>query len=280
MDSLRGFRSTGAAVFFYSGLIVFVCMTLLPLVWVFKMSIITQSELFMSPPTIWPERITLRAYETVFGDLRFRRGVINSAVVAGSTTVISLAVGSCSAYALARIKFRLRSFVGGLVLAVAFFPPVVIIAPLFMQLQGTGIINTYWAMIIPDVLFSCPLTVYLLLAYFRELPFELEEAAKVDGATSWQAFRKITLPLAVPGIVTAGLLTFVFAWNEFLFANTFSFDLGTQPVTVVIPNFATIYTTDFAAQAAAAILVTVPLVILVLLFQRRIVAGLTAGAVH
>ena len=134
-------------------------------------------------------------------------------------------------------------------------------------------------MIIADTVFALPLTVWLLVAFFRELPKDLEEAAKVDGATTIQAFRKVIVPLAAPGVFTTAILTFIFAWNDYLFANTFLFTEETQPVTVVIPKFATQYTTDYGAQAAAAVVVTIPLVILVLIFQRRIVSGLTAGAV-
>ena len=154
-----------------------------------------------------------------------------------------------------------------------------IIAPLFIQFSNTGLIDTYWSVIITDVVFALPLTIWILVAFFKELPRDLEEAAKVDGATTIQAFRKVIVPLAAPGVFTTAILTFIFAWNEYLFANTFLFDTNTQPVTVVIPNFASQYTTDYGAQAAAAVVVTIPLVILVLIFQRRIVSGLTAGAV-
>lgn len=274
-----GFRSTWAAVAFYAGMLVFVVLTLFPLVWVFKMSIVTQSELFQTPPTILPQKIITDNYERVFNDVRFQKGVINSVVIAGFTTVLCLSIGSIAAYAIARIRFLLKAPVQGLVLAIAFFPGVAILAPLFLQFTSFGIVNTYWAMIIPDLLFALPLTVYLLVAYFQELPADLEEAAKVDGCTTWQAFWKVTVPLSLPGVITTGILTFIFAWSEFLFANTFAFDQTTQPATVVIPNFATQFTTDYGAQAAGAIAVTVPLVLLVLIFQRRIVSGLTAGAV-
>jgi len=156
---------------------------------------------------------------------------------------------------------------------------VAIIAPLFVQFSQIGLIDTYWSVIITDTVFALPLTIWLLVAFFRELPVDLEEAAKVDGATTIQAFQKVIVPLAAPGVFTTAILTFIFAWNEFLFATTFLFTPATQPVTVVIPNFASQYTTDYGAQAAAAVIVTVPLVILVLIFQRRIVSGLTAGAV-
>ena len=223
-----GFRSTWAAVAFYSGMLVFVVLTLFPLVWVFKMSIVTQSELFQIPPTIWPQKIITDNYERVFNDVRFQKGVINSVVIAGFTTVLCISIGSIAAYAIARIKFLFKVPVQGLVLAIAFFPGVAILAPLFLQFTSFGIVNTYWAMIIPDLLLALPLTVYLLVAYFQELPADLEEAAKVDGCTTWQAFWKVTVPLSLPGVITTGILTFIFAWSEFLFANTFAFDQTTQ----------------------------------------------------
>jgi len=219
------------------------------------------------------------SYETVLADELYKDGLLNSLIIASITTIVCLAVGSVAAYALARIDFVAQKPVLSTVLAISFFPAVAIISPLFIQFQSFGILNTYWAAIIPDIMFALPLTIYLLVAYFRQLPPDLEEAAKVDGASVWQAFFRVTVPLSAPGVVTTGILTFIFAWNEFLFANTFLLEPKVQPATVIIPQFASIYTTDYGAQAAAALLMTVPLVILVLLFQRRIVSGLTAGAV-
>ncbi len=264
---------------FYVFLILFVLVSVAPLLWVFKMSIITKSELFTSPPTILPNSPTGSSYATIFGDSSFQRALINSTIIAGVTTVICLFFGSIAAYAIARLRFRFKSIVMTLILAISFFPAVAIIAPLFIQFRQFGIIDTYLAAIVPDIVFALPLTIWILVSFFKELPVDLEEAAKVDGATTIQAFRKVIVPLAAPGVFTTAILTFIFAWNEFLFANTFLFDDATQPVTVVIPNFATVYTVDYGAQAAAAVVVTVPLVILVLIFQRRIVSGLTAGAV-
>jgi ABC-type glycerol-3-phosphate transport system permease component len=294
----KPFKSPLHAIGFYVAVILFALVTLFPLLWVLKMSLISSKELFASPPTILPETITFKSltagkcplfagievpcpvnFQTVFIDPIFKAGLANTLVVAGITTAICLVVGSMAAYALARIRFYGNKPTLSLVLAISFFPAVAIIAPLFLLFQNLGLINTYWGIIIPDVLFALPLTVYLLVAYFRELPEDLEEAAKVDGANIWQAFFRVTVPLSIPGIVTTGLLTFIFAWNEFLFANTLSFDETVQPATVVIPQFATTYTTDYGAQAAASIILTAPLVILVLFFQRKIVSGLTAGAV-
>jgi len=264
---------------FYVFLVIFVLASVLPLVWVFKMSIVVKTELFASPPTFLPQNPTAASYGTIFGDVSFQKALVNSTIISGITTVICLFFGSIAAYAIARLRFRFKSIVMTLILAISFFPGVAIIAPLFLQYRTFGLIDTYWAAIITDTVFALPLTVWILVAFFKELPRDLEEAAQVDGATTLQAFRKVIVPLAAPGVFTTAILTFIFAWNEFLFANTFLFDANTQPVTVVIPNFATVYTVDYGAQAAAAVTVTIPLVILVLIFQRRIVSGLTAGAV-
>jgi ABC-type glycerol-3-phosphate transport system permease component len=264
---------------FYVFLFLFVLVSMFPLIWIFKMSIITKAELYASPPTILPANPTSDEYVQIFGDPAFQKALINSTIISSVTTVICLFLGSIAAYAIARLRFRFKNPVMTLILALSFFPQVAIIAPLFIQFTAVGLIDTYGSVIIADTVFALPLTVWLLVAFFRELPVDLEDAARVDGATTIQAFRKIIVPLAAPGVFTTAILTFIFAWNEFLFANTFLFDENTQPVTVVIPNFATVYTVDYGAQAAAAVVVTVPLVIMVLIFQRRIVSGLTAGAV-
>jgi ABC-type glycerol-3-phosphate transport system permease component len=266
-------------VLFYMFLVIFVLASVLPLIWVFKMSIVTKSELYASPPTIVPQTPTTAEYAQIFGDSTFQRALLNSTIIASVTTVICLLFGSVTAYAIARLRFSFKATAMTLILAISFFPAVAIIAPLFIQYTQLGLINTYASVIITDTVFALPLTIWLLVAFFRELPVDLEDAAKVDGATTLQAFRMVIVPLAAPGVFTTAILTFIYAWNEFLFANTFLFDQSTQPVTVVIPNFATIYTIDYGAQAAAAVVVTVPLVIMVLIFQRRIVSGLTAGAV-
>ena len=272
-------KGTLSAVLFYVFLTLFVLVSIFPLLWIFKMSIITRSELFQSPPTLLPNNPIGAEYAQIFGDAAFQQALINSVIISGVTTVICLFFGAIAAYAIARLRFGFKGIIMTLILAISFFPGVAIIAPLFIQFSAFGVIDTLASVIITDVVFALPLTVWLLVAFFRELPRDLEEAAKVDGATTIQAFRKVIVPLAAPGVFTTAILTFIFAWNEFLFATTFLLTPETQPVTVVIPNFASQYTTDYGAQAAAAVVVTVPLVIMVLIFQRRIVSGLTAGAV-
>jgi ABC-type glycerol-3-phosphate transport system permease component len=264
---------------FFLFVVAIVVFVLLPILWVLKTSLITRGELFATPPTIVPEQITLSHYGAIFGDTSFRRGLLNSLIIAGSATVIALVLGSLAAYPLARLRFRFRSFLMTGILALAFFPTVAIIAPLFVEFRSFGLLNSYAAVILVDTVFALPLAVWILTAFFRQLPRDLEEAAKLDGASTFQAFRLVILPLAAPGVASASILTFIFAWNEFLFANTFLFDEAHWPATVAIPNFANRYTVDFGAQAAATIVVTIPLALLVLVSQRRIVSGLTAGAV-
>jgi multiple sugar transport system permease protein len=269
----------GRKLAFYLAAGALILLTLAPILWVFKMSIVPRAELFASPPPLFPQDVTLSSYETVLSDSIFLRGFLNSLIIAGSATLACLILGAPAAYALARLRFRFRTVIMTGILALAFFPAVAVIAPLFIEFKAVGLLNTYWAVIITDTVFALPLAVWILTAFFRQLPRDLEDAAKVDGATTLQAFRRVILPLAAPGVATAAIITFIVAWNEFLFANTFLFDADHWPATVVIPNFATTHTVDYGAQAAAALLVTVPLAVLALAFQRRIVQGLTAGAV-
>jgi multiple sugar transport system permease protein len=263
---------------FYVSATVIVVLSVAPILWVLKMSVIPRSELFASPPTFLPQDFTLSSYRTVFEEPTFVRGLLNSAIIAGATTSACLLLGAPAAYAFARLRFRFRTAIMTGILALAFFPAVAVIAPLFIEFNAVDLLNTYWAVIIADTVFVLPLTVWILTAFFRQLPRELEDAAKVDGATTLQAFRRVILPLAAPGVATAAIIAFIVAWNEFLFANTFLFDADHWPATVAIPNFATTHTIDYGAQAAAALVITVPIAVVVFAFQQRIVQGLTAGA--
>jgi multiple sugar transport system permease protein len=251
-----------------------------PILWVLKISLIQPRELAATPPTFLPHTLTLSHYERVFSDPLFLRSLLNSLIIAGITSLVALTLGALAAYPLARLEFRFRGAVMTGILAISFFPMVAIIAPLFVQFRSLGLLDSYVAVIVTDTVFVLPLSVWILAAFFRQLPRELEQAARLDGASTLATFRLIILPLAAPGVTTAGILTFITTWNEYLFANTFLFDNHKWPVTVLIPNFvANQFTPDYAAQAAAALIVTAPVLILVLLGQRRIVSGLTAGAV-
>ena len=191
-----------------------------------------------------------------------------------------MVVGVFTAYALARLNFPGKGIVTGIILAASMFPGIALVTPLFQLFGDIGWIGTYQALIIPNISFALPLTIYTLVSFFRQLPWELEEAARVDGATRGQAFRKILLPLAAPALFTTAILAFIASWNEFMLARQLS-TTATEPVTVAIARFSgpSSFEYPYASVMAAGALVTVPLIIMVLIFQRRIVSGLTAGGV-
>jgi multiple sugar transport system permease protein len=231
---------------------------------------------------LFPTNPTLTNYREVFSSQNnFQYALRNSVIVAGTTTLVALLIGVFSAYALARLQFPGKKLVLGAVLATAMFPLIALLTPLFQLFTNLGWIDTYPPMIISNISFTLPLSIYVLTSFFSEMPWELEMAAKVDGATPGQAFRKVIVPLATPGIFTSAIIVFIAAWNEFLIAYTMTQTLRSQPVTVAIAKFtgASRFEQPFGTIMAAGVLVTIPLVILVLMFQRRIVAGLTAGGV-
>jgi multiple sugar transport system permease protein len=232
--------------------------------------------------SLWPSDPTLTNYREVFStNNNFQYALRNSVIVAGSTTILALLIGVFAAYALARLDFRAKRVVLGAVLATAMFPLIALLTPLFQLFSNLGLIDTYTPMIISDISFTLPLAIYVLTSFFSEMPWELEMAAKVDGATPGQAFRKVIVPLAAPGVFTSAIIVFIAAWNEFLIAFTMTQTLRAEPVTVSIAKFtgASEFEQPFGTIMAAGVLVTIPLVIVVLIFQRRIVAGLTAGGV-
>ncbi len=232
--------------------------------------------------TIVPVRWSVENFTAVFsGGNGFGRALLNSLIVAGATTVLTLLIGTVTAYALARLDFRFKNAVLGLIIATTMFPGISQLVPLLKLFTDINWINTYQAMVVPSLGFALPLSVWLLTAFFRQLPFELEQAAMVDGCTRGQAFRKIVIPLAAPGVFTTAILTFIAAWNEFLIALSMVNEKEMQTATVAISKFAGVSGFDqpFGTQMAAGVIVTVPLIVVVLVFQRRIIAGLTAGGV-
>lgn len=219
------------------------------------------------------------AFSTDTGN-HLARALVNSLIVGVITTLISLLFGVFASYALARLNFRAKYMVLGFILAASMFPGVALVTPLFQLFTDLNWIGTYQALIIPYISFALPLTIYILVSFFREMPWELEEAARIDGCTKTQAFRKIIMPLAAPGVFTTAILAFITSWNEFLIASQLS-NQQTQTVTVAIASFtgSQPHQEPYTAVMAAATIVTIPLVIMVLIFQKQIVAGLTAGAV-
>ena len=273
--------ATAAKVRSYIGIVLIVLFCLAPFYWMIVTSFREVDFTFDNTP--WPTHVTLDNYRTVFDTSlgnHFARALLNSAIIGVCTTILAVMFGVFAAYALARLDFRGKFVVLGVVLGASMFPGVALLTPLFQLFTNIGWIGTYQALIIPDISFALPLTIYVLTAFFAEMPWELEQAALVDGATPGQAFRKIILPLAAPGLFTTAILAFIAAWNEFLLASQLSSD-RTQPVTVAIASFtgSQPHQEPYTAVMAAGTVVTVPLVILVLILQRRIVAGLTAGGV-
>lgn len=260
-------------------LIVFVAVA--PFYWTLATSLKEGFELNASPPTLVPRSPTLGNYNIVLtnqGSAFFRQDLINSTIVATTTTILCLIFGSIAAYAIARLKFRFKGIVLAAILSVNMFPFIALVAPLYVFFTNTNLYDTYLALIIPDLVVTMPLTIWLLVSFFKDLPPDLEEAALVDGATRLQALRKIIVPLTAPGVFAAAILSFIATWNDFLFGLTMT-SQNAQPVTVGITRFNGQFEIPWGQIAAAAVIVTIPLVILVLIFQRRIVSGLTAGAV-
>lgn len=250
----------------------------LPFLWALVASLTPEAELFEGGG-LRPERVVLDHYRALFDERDFWVPVRNSLVVAGATTALSVTLGALAAYALARLRFRGKAPVLGFVLAVTMFPQISIVSPLFLLLRSLGLINTYPGLVLPYLTFAMPLAVWLLVGYFRQIPPELEEAARVDGASRWQTLTRVVLPLAVPGLATTAILTFIYSWNEFLFALSFTLGAERHTVPVAIALFRGQYQVPWGQVLAAAVLATAPVAALVLLFQRRIVQGLTAGAV-
>jgi multiple sugar transport system permease protein len=265
----------------YLGVAIIVIWGLIPFYWMFVTAI--RPVGFTFDTSLWPSDPTLDNFRTAFDKSLgndFAGALVNSTIISVSTTVIALVVGVFAAYALVRLDFSGKYWVLSLVISASMFPPVALVTPLFQLFTDLDWIGTYRALILPSVSFILPLTIYLLTAFFSEMPWDLEEAARIDGCTKGQAFRLVILPLAAPGLFTTAILAFIAAFNEFLLATLLS-DESTQPVTVAIAEFtgAQPQQVPYTAIMAAGTIVTIPLVIVVLIFQRRIVTGLTAGGV-
>ena len=269
-----------ASPFFYVFLIVFVFVVMFPFLWMLISSIKPATELFgdkaFTPYTSHP---TMENYKSVFFEHPFLKYLWNSTVVSTVTTVYAVTVASFAAYAIARLQFKGKTFILGIVLSVSMFPQIATITPIYIFLKNLGLTNSYLGLIIPYSTFTLPLSIWILVTFFRKIPLDLEEAAKIDGATLMQTYWKVIMPLALPGIFTTAILVFIAAWNEFFFALTINTDDKYKTVPIGIAMFQGQFTIPWGEIAAATVVVSVPLVIMVLIFQRRIVSGLTSGSV-
>ena len=271
-------HTTREKVLWGIAILVVIMYALTPVAWIAALSLKKPNQLadgkFFSG-------VSFDNYDQIFSEDFFNAALINSLAIAGIATLISIVLAAMAAYALARLDFAGKAVILSGSLAVAMFPPVSIVGSLFDIWRAIGLYDTYLGLIIPYMTFTLPLAIYTLSAFFREIPWELEQAAQVDGATPFQAFRKVIVPLAAPGVFTAAILVFIFAWNDFLFANTLTSTSDAQTVPAALAFFSggSRFSDPIGAISAAAVVVTIPIIIMVLIFQRRIVAGLTAGAV-
>ena len=277
-------RAPGTPWYIWIAVAAIVVFCLFPFYWMVNISLKTGPDL--SAADVFPPNPSLNNYESIFQNSDFTRALFNSAVVSLVTTILGVVIGSFAAYALARLKMRFKFLLLAIVLSISTFPQIAIAAPLFrlwsdMPFGLPELYNTIPGLVIPYLTFALPLSIYILVSFFREIPKDLEEAALVDGATNFQAFVKVIVPLAAPGLATTAILAFIAAWNEFLLATTLTSSVAARTTPVAISQFtgSTQFEVPLGTQSAASVVVAIPLIALVLLFQKRIVAGLTAGAV-
>jgi multiple sugar transport system permease protein len=252
---------------------------LIPVAWIVSLSLKRPADL--GDNRFLPGAISFEHYRAIFEDVQFPAALWNSIGIALIATVFAVMLAMFAAYAIVRLEFRGKSLVLGAALAIAMFPGIAIVGPLFDMWRAVGLFDTWPGLIVPYMTFTLPLAIWTLSAFFREIPWDLDKAARVDGATPFQAFRHVIAPLAAPGVFTAAILVFIFAWNDFLFAIslTSTNDARTVPAAIAFFTGASRYELPTGSIAAASVVVTIPVMIMVLVFQRRIVAGLTAGAV-
>ena len=265
----------------WAGFVLILVWCLLPVVWILSLSFKGPDETAAGSPQFLPKSWTIQNYKDILDNPDFLDALRNSFAIAAISTLLSVIFATLAAYAIARLEFRGKRLVLSLALAIAMFPVVSLVGPLFDMWRTFGLFNTWPGLIIPYMSFTLPLAIWTLSAFFREIPWEMEQAAQVDGATSWQAFRKVIVPLAAPGVFTAAILTFVFAWNEFVLAISLTSTTSSRTVPAQLSYFVgpDPFNPPYGQLATASVVVTVPIIIIVLLFQRKIVAGLTSGAV-
>jgi multiple sugar transport system permease protein len=263
------------------GFVLILVWCLLPVAWIISLSLKPVTETTTGSPQFLPKSATLQNYKDVLQNSDFLHALINSFGIALISTTLAVIFATLAAYAIARLEFRGKRVVLSIALAIAMFPVVSLVGPLFDMWTTFHLFNTWPGLIIPYMSFTLPLAIWTLSAFFREIPWEMEQAAQVDGATSWQAFRKVIVPLAAPGVFTAAILTFFFAWNEFVLSISLTSTTAARTVPAQMSFFvgSDPFNPPYSQLATAAVVVTVPVIIIVLLFQRKIVAGLTAGAV-
>lgn len=275
MPSARRLRSAGI----YAGAAAILLWSAGPFIWQFSTSFQEDRALTAATPSLWPHPFILEHYWNVFAVKKFEYYVLNSIIVAALTTAASLVIGALAAFSLARLKVANRFGVLGVILAVSMFPQIAIVGPLYLVAADLGLLDTYAGLVITYVALGLPLVTWVLFGYFDTLPREIDESARIDGVGTIGLLVRIILPMSLPSLVTTGLLAFIAAWNEFMFALAFTSSIDHQTIPVGIANFTSLYFVPWGDISAASVVVTVPLIALVLGFQRHIIEGLTQGAV-
>ena len=262
-----------------AGSVAIVVYTAIPVIWIISLSLKTGAQL--TDGRFFPRSASIQNYRTVFTSDLFTSALRNSIGISLLATALSVAIATLAAYAIARLDFPGKKIILSVALAIAMFPAVSLIGPLFTMWRAIGLYDTWLGLVIPYMSFSLPMALWTLSAFFREIPWEMEQAAQVDGATAWQAFRKVIVPLAAPGVFTAAILTFFFAWNDFVFGISLTSTEQARPIPAALSFFvgADPFNRPASLLAAGAVVSTIPIIVIVLLFQRKIVAGLTSGAV-
>lgn len=288
-----GYRFPFRRVALYVGVVAIVIETLAPFLWLIISSISTQAELLSSPPHWIPQQPTLERFETIlfskevaFRGLTisspaaaFQQAILNSLIVAGSTTLLCLLCGVLGAYAFARLKLPARGGLMITIIAVQMLPPIALVIPLYFMIKSLGLMDTYTALILLYSTFTITYIVWVMDGYFRTLPRDLDEAALIDGCNRLQVLVRVILPIALPGLVAVGVLAFLTAWNEFLFALIFTLSPATQTIPVAVGQFSTEWGIDYGMMTAGGVIASIPPVLLAVFFQRYLLRGLTAGAV-
>jgi ABC-type glycerol-3-phosphate transport system permease component len=272
-------RSTGRSLLIGTGAGAILFWSAAPFIWQMSTSFQEDKALMAPTPSFLPSPLTFEHYYNVFAVKHFQLYVVNSIIVAGFTTLFCLAVGALAAFSLSRLKIRQRFGLLNLILSVSMFPQIALVGPLYLIAADFGLLDTYASLVITYVALGVPLVTWVLFGYFETLPRELDEAARMDGIGPIGLLLRIVVPLSAPALVTTGLLAFIAAWNEFMFALAFTSNAEHQTIPVGIANFTNLYYVPWGDVAAASVVVTIPLIVLVLFFQRHIIEGLTQGAV-
>lgn len=267
------------SVFWAMSNVLIIAYAVIPMLWILSLSLKRGSDL--NDQHFFPQTISFEHYRNIFTDMQFPSAILNSIGIASIAALFSVLLGMLAAYAIVRLEFPGRRLMLAGILTTAMFPPIAIIGPLFDMWRITGLYDTWLGLILPYMTFTLPLAIWILAAFFREIPWDLDKAARIDGATTLQSFSRVMVPLAAPGVFTTAILVFIFAWNDFLFAIslTSTDNARTVPAAIAFFTGSSRFELPIGSIAAASVVVTIPVMIVVLIFQQRIIAGLTSGAI-